>query len=231
MSKQYHEVEMCRNPFILQLSCGMEQANTYVLGSNGHAIIIDACSKRIVDELYARNIDPDYVILTHEHADHIWGLNCLRENFPKIKVIAHGECSKSITNSNMNKAAHYKVYATLRFGEAYHNSEAENRKYYCKQADIMFADSYEFQYQEYRLRVVHTPGHSPGSCMIFLGESIVFSGDTMLNEDTFLKFEGGNEDDYFKITLPLLKNIEKKVKIFPGHGKPFLRKDWLIESQ
>ena len=131
----------------------------------------------------------------------------------------------------MNKAVHYKVYATLRFGEAYHNSEAKNRKYYCKQADIMSADSYELQYQDCRLRVVHTPGHSLGSCMIFLDESIVFSGDTMLDEDTFLKFDGGNEDDYFKITLLLLKNIEEKVKIYPRHDKPFLRKDWLIESQ
>lgn len=44
----------------------MEQPNTYVLGSNGHAIIIDACSKRIVDELYARNIDLEIKDIEHE---------------------------------------------------------------------------------------------------------------------------------------------------------------------
>lgn len=226
MPRQYYVTEVCKHPVILQLSYGEEQANTYILVSDRHAIVIDACSKSIVHELHARKIVPDYVLLTHEHADHLWGLNYLREKFPGIKVIAQEQCNQSIINPKANKAAHYWIYAVIRFGKDYQNPEAAARKYCCESADIEFIDKYEFQWQGYRFKIIHTPGHSSGCCMISADESMVFSGDTMLNENTFLKFDGGDMKDFLTVTLPIIKSIKGDVKIYPGHGMPFLRKDW-----
>lgn len=216
---------LCTMPEIIRLSYGMEQANSYLLISGNHTVIVDVPSKCISDELIKRRLKPDYILLTHEHVDHLWGLNLLRERFQDVKVIAQEQCSKAIVSPLKNEAAQYHIYAVLRFGEEYKNAEAENRKYYCAPADIVFDDMYELPWRGYSFRLIHTPGHSPGSSLIFINDK-VFSGDTMLNEDTFLNFSGGDKMKFFMITIPIISTIDSDMKIFPGHGKPFLKKEW-----
>ena len=217
---------VCKDPVILQFSYGVEQANTYILVYGNHAIVVDVCSKDVAEELKSRELTPDYVILTHEHVDHLWGLNALREQFPDAKVIAQERCSDAIGDSKTNKAAQYRIYATLRFGESYQNDETKNRKYSCAPAEITFSDSYEFEWRGHLFRLVHTPGHSPGSCIIFMDDIAVFSGDTILNEETFLKFDGGDEKLFSTVTVPIINSIKDEIKFFPGHGDPFIKRDW-----
>ena len=217
---------VCKNPFILQFSYGVEQANTYVLISGHHAIVVDVCSKSITEELKRRELTPYFVILTHEHVDHLWGLNALRKQFQDVRVIAQEFCSKAIGNTKINKAAQYRIYATLRFGESYQNEEAKNRNYCCTPAEVTFSESYDFEWKGHLFRVAHTPGHSPGSCIIFMDETIAFSGDTLLNEDTFLKFDGGDETLFSTVTVPVINSIKDEMIIFPGHGEPFIKRDW-----
>lgn len=211
---------------IIQLSYGVEQANTYVLVYRKYALVIDVCSESVIEVMKSRNLTPDYVILTHEHVDHLWGLNALRKQFPDVKIITQESCSNAIGNPKLNKATQYRIYATLRFGENYQNEEAKNRKYCCSPADITFPESYDFEWKGHHFRLIHTPGHSPGSCLIFLDEGMVFSGDTILNEVTFLRFDGGDETLFSTITVPIIRAIRPDVQIFPGHGKSFLKKDW-----
>ena len=66
------------SPPIIRLSYGVEKANTYIIEDNCHAVLIDASSERVIDELRIRNIVPDYMFLTHEHCDHIWGVKQVR---------------------------------------------------------------------------------------------------------------------------------------------------------
>lgn len=218
--------EVQENPSILRLSYGMEQANTYLLISQGHAIVLDVCSKDVMDELIKRSLIIDYVILTHEHVDHLWGLNAIRERFPNVKVIAQAECSKAIGNPKTNRASQYWIYAILRFGKNYRNPEAQNRKYSCGPADIIFDEAYELKWRDNNIRLLHTPGHSPGSCICFINDSVLFSGDTMLNEDTFLNFDGGDAYKFSSITFPIIETVQNEVRILPGHGEPFCKKDW-----
>lgn len=213
-------------PEIIRLSFGIEQANTYFLVSDGHALVIDVCSKSIGNELFRRELVPDYVILTHEHVDHLWGLNTFREQYPEVKVIAQKKCSRAIINPKTNKAAQYRIYAVLRFGEAYKNVETENRKYHCEPADIVFEKAYELTWAGCAIKLIHAPGHSPGSSMVLVNDEVVFSGDTMLNEDTFLKFDDGDTKMFYTITASLINAMNPDVKIFPGHGAAFTKKDW-----
>ncbi len=70
------------------------------------------------------------------------------------------------------------------------------------------------------LRVLHTPGHTPGS-VCFLGDGILFSGDTL--------FPGGPGDtkqplgDFPQIMRSLrerLFTLRDSTYVFPGHGEP-----------
>ncbi len=46
--------------------------------------------------------------------------------------------------------------------------------------DLALTDDQEISFGSHRLRVFHTPGHSPGGvCVVVMGERVVFSGDTL----------------------------------------------------
>ena len=208
---------------IRQLSFGLECANSYVIEHDGHVIMIDACSAEVVSEIG----EPDYIILTHEHCDHLWGLNVLRDAYPNAKVIAQEKCSEAITSPKANIAKQYHIYAVLRYGESYQNEEARNRRYYCNPADAVFSDRYTFTWHGLDIELCHTPGHSPGSIMISISSIGIFTGDSLiLDDETFLKFDGGNEEDFKNITQPLIDAIPDDRIIFPGHGRVFQKKEW-----
>lgn len=216
-----HSSIVSEKPSIIQFSYGIEKANSYVIVSNGHALVIDACSMDVAEELKKRGIIPDYLILTHEHCDHLWGVNATRSAFPEIKVLAQEYCSEAIGDPKLNKAKQYHIYATLRFGEGYQNEEAKNRKYTCAPTEITFNERLELRWCGYEIVFHHTPGHSPGSMFVRIKDIGIFSGDSILQEETFLKFDGGDEEAFNSVTLPMIESIPDETVIFPGHGEVF----------
>ena len=72
------------------------------------------------------------------------------------------------------------------------------------------------------LRVINTPGHTPGSVCL-LDEKVIFTGDTLF-EDGYGRTDlaGGSPDDMDKSLERLKKLIKPGIMIFPGHGESFL---------
>lgn len=204
---------------IKQYQYGPEKTNAYLIVSKGHAILVDAPSEEVIDELTRINVVLDYVILTHEHADHIWGLNAVRDQF-NCKVISQRICNRYIQDSRNNKARHYHVYYAIKYKEK--NTKLFDPLYRCDPVDIEFDEKLDFRWQGNELKLVHTPGHSAGSVLIELNDSIVFSGDTILEkQDTFTGFENGSDEAYLKYTKPIVEKIRDNKRIYPGHGNPF----------
>ncbi len=213
-------------PPVLRLSYGAERANTYVIADEGRALVIDACSEGVEEELKARGLVPDYLLLTHEHCDHLWGVNAIRARFPGVRTAAHRSCSEALGDPKRNKAKQYHIYATLRFGESYRNEEARNRGFSCDPAEIVFWEELRLSWHGWKFVCRHAPGHSPGSILIHMEGVGVFSGDSILREDTFLEFDGGDEEEFRRVTLPLIRGIPYETVIFPGHGEVFRMKEW-----
>jgi glyoxylase-like metal-dependent hydrolase (beta-lactamase superfamily II) len=70
------------------------------------------------------------------------------------------------------------------------------------------------------LRVLHTPGHTPGS-VCFLGDGILFSGDTLFPGgpgDT--KQPLGNFAQIMRSLREQLFTLPDSTYVFPGHGEP-----------
>ena len=226
MTNLYTTDVVSKFPQIHQLSYGGERANTYILNTEGHALVIDACSESVSEELKRRRIIPDYLILTHEHCDHIWGVNVIRSAFPNIQVVAQEYCSEAIGNPNLNKAKQYHIYATLRFGEGYRSEEAMQRTYSCAPAEIVFEEELSLTWHGYGIGFHHAPGHSPGSMIINFKGIGVFSGDSILQEETFMNFDGGDESAFNSITLPMITRIPGETNVYPGHGGMFQMREW-----
>ena len=107
-------------------------------------------------------------------------------------------------------------------------------------ADRKLRDGDSIEVGNIKLRVVHTPGHSPES-MALLGEDCVFSGDTLF-AGSIGRYDlpGGSLEELVDSLRSKLLALPDNVKVFPGHGpvttigeerrnNPFLKSfDWMV---
>ncbi len=76
---------------------------------------------------------------------------------------------------------------------------------------------------ELRVRVIHTPGHTPGStCFAVEGSPVLFSGDTLFpGGPGATSFEGGDFPTIIaSIDERLFQRFADDVLVLPGHGAP-----------
>jgi glyoxylase-like metal-dependent hydrolase (beta-lactamase superfamily II) len=67
------------------------------------------------------------------------------------------------------------------------------------------------------LKVMHTPGHTPGSICL-LAERLVFTGDTLFAGGIGrTDFPGGSDRD-MRLSLQKLVRLPEHFLIYPGHG-------------
>jgi len=85
------------------------------------------------------------------------------------------------------------------------------------QADISLGEGSLIQLGEETIRVLHTPGHSPGSLCFLLSSGDLFTGDTLfVTKVGRADLPGGNPCDLFK-SLQRLATLPDSTRIHPGH--------------
>ncbi|WP_054693718.1 MBL fold metallo-hydrolase [Syntrophomonas palmitatica] len=220
----------------MQISCVVERltdTNGYIVSdpSTRRMIIIDPCNSSLIEPyIFSGHLHNEFIILTHEHYDHIAGLNELRE-LSHCPVIAHKKCSESIQSPIHNMARYYHILLTLRKQKTESEQFAIpniNRNYRCQKADIEFMDYYNFSWHGHSILIQKTPGHSEGSCCILIDNKYLFTGDTLLNDyEVIFRFPGGSEEAYYKRTIPFFETLSADTIVFPGHGRTFLLRDAL----
>ena len=89
---------LCNNIKVLRFINSPVPSNAYLLidGTGTHCIVIDPGSKHqvdICDSIKSKNLHLDYIILTHEHFDHCWGVNTLLESF-NAEVVTTKLCAE-----------------------------------------------------------------------------------------------------------------------------------------
>lgn len=91
------------------------------------------------------------------------------------------------------------------------------------EADEYLKGNEEIKFGEKILKIIHTPGHTPGSICILI-DHFLFTGDTLFEDGVGrTDLVGGSEEDLKKSLKILEKIIKPGMKIFPGHGQPFSR--------
>ncbi len=84
--------------------------------------------------------------------------------------------------------------------------------------DQKLIDGQELKFGEECIKVIHTPGHTPGSCC-FLVNDVLFSGDTLFPfgpGNTLLP--GGDEGGILSSIREKLLMLPDETKVYPGHG-------------
>lgn len=75
-------------------------SNCYIISQENYngCIVIDPGTedcKEIIEYFETRNLEPEYIFLTHEHSDHTWGCNTLIDKY-NAKVVTSNECKKAL---------------------------------------------------------------------------------------------------------------------------------------
>lgn len=196
------------------------RANMYVIMHNEHYILIDPS----VTEGVQINGVVDYILLTHEHYDHICCVNHWKK-LTKAKIVASVACQKGLQNPTRNFSRFYKDFCQLQTTMEI-IGEVENNDYVCS-ADLLFEKEYEFEWEGQDIRLFETPGHSKGSICILINGKILFCGDTLFkNFPIATGLPGGSKSDWETITKKKLANLKKDIIVYPGHYDWFILKDY-----
>ena len=189
---------------IINLFPGSYGSNCYLLEEGGEALIVDpsAAASAILRKLREDGCTPVGILLTHGHFDHIMSIDTLRQAEPNLKVYVHEEDAPMLADGQKNGFSFF---------------FRQDRTW--KDADVLLTDGQEITVGSATLRVVHTPGHSPGSvCDLCESEGIMLTGDTLFSDNIGRCDLWGGSYATIRQSLKRLRDYDGGLTILPGHG-------------
>jgi len=188
------------------------------LNDNEEAIVIDPCiSEEAQDLLSKRGIKELTVILTHEHYDHISGVNWLKGLF-HCEVISNKVCASVVCDPVKNRSKYFTALFVMHPLEVQKQIREMNIQPYACQTDVTFDECMNMTFGSHHIFMKTTPGHSPASICILIDKLCLFSGDTLLRTQPILRKPEGDKKTYFEETIPWLKTLDNSIIVYPGHG-------------
>ena len=186
------------------------QENTYIVwDETKECIIIDAGNmsaredKVLAEFIEEQGLKPVLAVNTHCHFDHILGVEFLKMTYgvpfaassADLDLLKSGRASGAMFGMELGALP--------------------------ESIDIDLASTEEIHFGNTTLRVIPTPGHTPGCVSLYHEESkSLFTGDTLFRESIGrTDLPGG---DYPTIMRSILKHIlpfGDEVTIYPGHGE------------
>jgi len=185
-------------------SVGQLKTNCYLVFDfkTKEALLIDPgeapefLAQRIVEE----NLQLKYLVATHGHFDHVLAIGVLKAIF-KVPFLMNKKDQKLL--NKMNDSASYWL-------------GVENR-YPIAGVDQDLKEGQILKLGEKSLKVIETPGHTPGGICLF-GQKVLFSGDTLFLSGIGRTDYSYSNKDQMKKSLQKLIKLPATTTVYPGHG-------------
>jgi len=176
--------------------------NCYLVSCDktNQAIVVDpgAGTKMILNWLKESGKEIVYIILTHGHYDHIGAVEYLRKEL-NVQVAIHKDDAEMLTDPSKNLSRYV------------------GRDCILSPADILLEDNQELLIGEMTVKVLHTPGHTPGGISLLTDEGLL-SGDTLFNCSVGrTDFPGGDMNQILKSIKEKIMVLSDDLRVFPGH--------------
>lgn len=187
-------------------------SNCFIIYKTGfsNCIIVDPGSKdnsMLINFMTSENIRPDFIILTHEHFDHIWGVNELKSYYDDLKIISSQLCSDKIVDRKKNMSVFYDQVGFESFPCDISVESIEN----------------VLLWNDIKIDFIKTPGHT--DCGIsFVISNKIFVGDLIIpGFKTVTKLPTGSKISLLNsLNFILEKYKSKNIKVYPGHEEAFM---------
>jgi glyoxylase-like metal-dependent hydrolase (beta-lactamase superfamily II) len=184
---------------------GSLETNCYVVYCQDslECAVVDpgAEADRIFQLIARKSLKPALILNTHGHIDHIGANKDIKEKF-SIPLYIHSADSPMLGNVKQSEMA-----AFLGVIDS-------------PSPDHLLNDGDKIKIGKSFLRVIHTPGHSPGS-VSFLGDGFLLSGDTLFFGGVGrTDLPGGSWKDMESSIKNKILTMPDEMIVLPGHG-PF----------
>ena len=177
---------------ITRLPLGVYQVNCYIIREEASTscCVLDPGgeAKKVLEFLENRGLTLEAILLTHGHFDHVGAVAELHE--------ATG-CKVYLCPEDLSMPAKWTG------------------------GELCYTDTYgegdELHLAGLDIRVMHTPGHTPGSVCLFV-DNAIFSGDTLFAGSCGRTDLPGGDLDAILASLRRLDALEEDYDVHPGHS-------------
>lgn len=188
---------------IHHLQLGPLRANCYIIETApGRCVAVDVGgdSRLLIEFLRMKKLRLTKILLTHGHFDHIGGAEEVRKE-TGAEIYVHEN------DAYMLKSAAHSLASNMSFMSFVPVTDWT----------AVFGDCY-INDGECSFRVIHTPGHSPGS-VCYVCDDVIFSGDTLFCCSIGRTDFPGSSDKAMDYSLGVLYGLEGDYKVLPGHNE------------
>ena len=189
---------------IKTLITGAYQENCYIIWDKDYkCIVIDPGdnSEEIIKVIKDESLDVIGYVITHAHSDHISALYDVHHRYAAPIAMHSLDWSWAFSEENSSPP----FYNSPRKPEKFEYIELESKR--------------RWNFNHLSFTVIHTPGHTPGSCTLYFDTNkIAFVGDTLFKDSCGRTDLPRGNSIHLKESLRLLKKLPSETVIYSGHG-------------
>lgn len=180
--------------------------NCYLVknAETGEGFLIDPgdYAEKIIEVIKEKEVKLTAIYLTHGHLDHMMAAERIREEF-QAPVYCHEAELAVLADPVQNLTSRF-----MRNGYVFKDA-------------IGLKDGTEFTAAGIPVRLLHTPGHTPGGCCYYLPEDgYLFSGDTLFFRSIGnTEFPGGSMGTLARSIREKLYTLPEDTRVYAGHGE------------
>lgn len=186
-----------------KITVGPLLENCYIVAdeSTHEGIVIDPGDEadRILRRVDALGLKIDKIVNTHAHVDHVCAVQAVKESL-NAKFCLHPAESMHLPRL-LESAAMFGIL----------NARVP-------EVDVALSHGDVIHFGSLAMRVVHTPGHTPGHCVLVVG-SDVFCGDLIFASSIGrTDFPGGDYPTILASLEAAILTLPNDARLHPGHG-------------
>lgn len=158
---------------------------------------------RLIREIESAKIELKYILLTHAHFDHILAVGAIKRATGAQVVVSRKDEYLFDASASLSPFGAYGRDLMNRFD--------------FPGADIWMTEELALEFGGMKLKFHSTPGHTPGSHVIQLDDSILFTGDTLFCQSCGRTDLPGGSWPVMLQSLKKLYNLPGDYQVLPGH--------------
>ena len=188
---------------VKQFEVGNFAVFSYLIGDEKtqEGLFIDPAddAKRLLSEAKSHGLKTiKYIVNTHSHVDHVMG-NAEMVKKTGAKIVVHEGDASAVSQTPSDLLEMFGATPS-------------------PPAEILVKDGDVIQVGDVKLKVIHTPGHSPGGMSLYL-DGMVFTGDTLfVGSVGRTDFPGSSWDVLEASVRKKLYVLPGETVVFPGHN-------------
>lgn len=187
---------------INELTVGQLEANCFIVSDEKtkEAIIIDPGDddEEIMDVVKENNLKVKYIVCTHAHFDHVGAVADVKTKTNALICIHKDEVEV------YKRAGDFAAFWGFKIKPL-------------PEPDMLLNEGDVIAFGNLNLKVLHTPGHSPGGMCLY-GGNVIFTGDTLFAGSVGrTDLPGGNINE-LKKSFSKLMCFPPDTKVYAGHG-------------